>query len=377
MAAPAAPDIDKVELKKLLIRSKKEPVNCAVAMSKGQQALIVLDKIKQPRAILKELEKKFGDVAMPRWGTAFVDVDTDPKLMILTLNKPTPGFARKMKKTLKGTGFAKVEVRLEDGTVDEAVGDDEEEGEEDGLGGASAAADGDASAQTTTDEPATTMAPPAAQSAVPFDVAGLTKRLTDVVKRMLPVIAADPSRQGELKTLATQAQAAIKGADPSAESLIDQLEDTVNGGGQSGATAPADPAAQAALASTPKLWLDTIATVESDCAKLKDAIRKDFAGEAPDVVADIEKNLGRIDQVCGRFDKTLAELLQSAAAAPDQATRNAALAKARSAVIEQIKYAASEPLIGLLDDNPFGVSPGIKQKLATVLTQVTNATRVS
>ena len=110
---------------------------------------------------------------------------------------------------------------------------------------------------------------------------------------------------------------------------------------------------------------------------MKDAIRKDFAGEAPDVVADIEKNLGRIDQVCGRFDKTLAELLQSAAAAPDQATRNAALIKARSAAIAQIKYAASEPLIGLLDDNPFGVSPGIKQKLATVLTQVTNATRVS
>ena len=117
MAAPASPDIDKGELKKLLIRSKKEPVNCAVAMSKSQQALIVLDKIKQPRAILKELEKKFGDVAMPRWGTAFVDVDADPKLVILTLNKPTPGFARKMKKTLKGTGFAKVEVRLESNNI--------------------------------------------------------------------------------------------------------------------------------------------------------------------------------------------------------------------------------------------------------------------
>ena len=95
-------------------------------MSKTQQALIMLDKIKQPRAISKELEKMYGEIATPRWGTAFVDVDADPKLVILTLNKPTPGFARKMKKTLKGTGFAKVQVRLEDGTLDEAVGEEEE-----------------------------------------------------------------------------------------------------------------------------------------------------------------------------------------------------------------------------------------------------------
>jgi hypothetical protein len=115
MAGQPDTGVDKAELKKLLIRSKREPVHCAVGIGKDQQALIMLDKIKPPRAISKEIEKKFGDVKTPRWGSAFVDVDEDPKLVILTLNKPISGFARRLKKTLRGTGFSKVEVRLKAG----------------------------------------------------------------------------------------------------------------------------------------------------------------------------------------------------------------------------------------------------------------------
>jgi hypothetical protein len=40
--AAAAGEIDKIELKKLLVRSKKEPVNCAVATDKDGAALIML-----------------------------------------------------------------------------------------------------------------------------------------------------------------------------------------------------------------------------------------------------------------------------------------------------------------------------------------------
>ncbi len=54
---------------------------------------------------------------------------------------------------------------------------------------------------------------------------------------------------------------------------------------------------------------------------------------------------------------------------------NAAFTKVRAAVANQIKWATSEPLVALLDDNPFGVSPGIRQKLASALTEVTNASR--
>ena len=366
MAAPVNFGMDTADLKRLLVRSKKEPVNCAIAMGKDGGPLILLDKIKQPRAVSAELTKKFSDMKNPRWGTAFVDIDEDPKKVILTLNKPSPGFARKLKKVaLKGTGFTKVEIHHDDGSPPELVAEEDDEGGDAGQAGAPTGA-GDAAAPAATPQP---------QPAAPLDVAGLTKRLTDAVKRMLPVIAADPSRQNELKALATQAQGAIKAADPASERMIGQLEAAIDGGGQSKSAAPADAAKTAALTAVPKRWLDTIASIETDCGKLKDAIRKDFAGEAPAVLADIEKNLARIDQVCGKFDKTLADLLQNAANAPDPASRNTAFTKVRAAVANQIKWATSEPLVALLDDNPFGVSPGIKQKLASALTEVTNASR--
>lgn len=355
--------MDVTDLKRLLIRSKKEPVNCAIGVGKDGVPKIKVDKLKQPRACLAELNKSQPGLKTPGFGTVHVDVDEDPKLVILTINKPAPGFARKFKKGLKGTGFTKISIVHEDGSPSEQIGE-EDEGEDQATEGAPA----DVAADTA---PAPEQAP-----APSFDAAGLTKRLTDAVKLMLPVVAANPSAQGDLKTLATNAQAAIKAANPGAEDMIRQLELAIDNARQN-APAASGGGKQATLQAVPKLWLDTIATMEADCGKLKDAIRKDFSGESPQVVADIEKNLAHIDQLCGRFDKSLADLVQAAAAAPDQASRNAALTKVRAAVAAQVKWAATDPVVALLDDNPFGISTGIKQKLAAVLGQVNEASRLS
>jgi hypothetical protein len=282
LANPNDDGIDKAELKKLLARSKKEPVNCAVAISKAQQALIMLHKVKQPRALVKELEKAHGELKNPRWGSAFVDVDDNPKLVILTLNKSSPGLARKMKTTLKGTGFSRVRVMLEDGSVDEAVEEDDEEQSEDGYKTAAATSDdaddpnldtdgpvadppgvdpsnaAPVSAEPSTVEPSSanssnddpsmadpskadgqqpaTMdatAPKAEQS--PVDAAALTGRLTGLVKQMMGVIAKDPTQKAALIELATDAQACLKRGDvDQASATIDVLEQAM---GSAGATA--------------------------------------------------------------------------------------------------------------------------------------------
>ena len=75
--------------------------------------------------------------------------------------------------------------------------------------------------------------PPAAQtpSAPPAgpDAATLTKSLTDLVRRMIPVIAANPDQQGTLKGLAAGAQTALKGGDlQTAATTIDHLRDTLD-----------------------------------------------------------------------------------------------------------------------------------------------------
>jgi hypothetical protein len=363
--------MDVADLKRLLIRSKKEPVNCAIGLSKDGMPKIHVDKMKQPRACLALLTKDHGSLKMPGFGSVHVDVDEDPKMVILTLNKPAPGFGRKFKKGLKGTGFTKITIVHEDGSPAEQIGEDDDEGDEQTAQTPTpGAASADTSGRAGTGDDA---APDQARVAPAFDAAELTKRLTDAVKAMIPVISANPSVQGDLKTLATNAQAAIKAADPGAEDTIQQLEQAIDNARQNAPVAPAD-GKQAVLQSAPKLWLDTIATMEADCAKLKDSIRQDFSDQPPQVIADIEKNLDRIDKVCERFDKKLADLLTDAAQAPDQASRNTALTKVRAAVTAQVKWAATDPVIALLDENPWAPM-GIKQKFATVLGQVNEASR--
>src|SRR3954454_22351553 len=129
-------DIDRgmevADMKRLLTKSKVEPVNVAVGLD-GKNAVMMLHKIKQPKAVSKDLEGKFKGLKNPRWGTAFVDTDADAKLVILTLNRTAAGMGQKLKKTLKGTGFSKVRIQLEDGTIDEDVGEEGGEAEEPGT----------------------------------------------------------------------------------------------------------------------------------------------------------------------------------------------------------------------------------------------------
>ena len=102
--------MDKQEMKKLLMVSKKQPVNCAVAQGGGKSAafaMLMLDKVKASKALVKDLEKKFPDAKAPLFGTASVDPDVDPKLVRFMVNKPASGIARKLTKTLKEPASAR------------------------------------------------------------------------------------------------------------------------------------------------------------------------------------------------------------------------------------------------------------------------------
>jgi hypothetical protein len=205
-------ELDKAELKKLLVRSKKEPVNCAVGEAKTGQALIQLHKIKQPRAVSAEMEKEYGVMKNLRWGKAEVDVDADPKLVILFLNRAVSGMARKLKKTLKGTGFSKVEIRLEDGSVVEAVGEEEEDGAEH---------EGEETAQ--------------APQAGP-DAGSLGAELAALIPRVQALV--DARAKADAAKLATQANVALKAANLEAamqsigqlKTLLDSIGTAAKGG---------------------------------------------------------------------------------------------------------------------------------------------------
>ena len=295
------------ELRKFLRFAKAEPVNIAMALDGGGKAILVCHKRRQPRALEKELKEEEGS-KMHRFGTLTVD-PLQPKLARFVINRAGAGLARKLIKTLKGTGFNRVEIVLEDGTPVEGDqgeeeeeeeqyqedmkgqhGDEEdEEGEEDQEGGGKAGQtrnpeieqEQPAQAQAYPEQPAG-QDPPAGYPAGDQqpgpdpnqpDPAALAKELTQLVRQMMKVIASDPSQKAGLAELATDAQASLKRGDlEQAAAGIDIFRQAMGGtsdttpqppAGGEDATAPADVEAAAPQEDAPD---QSAQTYESESA---------------------------------------------------------------------------------------------------------------
>ena len=124
---PSATDtgMDKQAMKKMLVRARKAPVNCAMAVGdteSGGSGLLLMDKRKPARSLLKTLKEQFPTAKNPSFGTASVDPAADPFMVQFKMNKTYGGFDRKIVKLLRGTGFKKVAVEKGGGEEDEDEG---------------------------------------------------------------------------------------------------------------------------------------------------------------------------------------------------------------------------------------------------------------
>jgi len=401
--------MDVAEMKRLLTKSKSEPVNAAVGLD-GKNAVMMLHKMKQPKAVSKELEGKFKGLKNPRWGTAFVDIDDDPKLVILTLNKTASGMGNKLKKTLKGTGFSKVRIKLEDGTIDEDVGEEDEEEEENDAQPnrppqeqepqpvAAKGPNDEGSAQTQGGTPASETAQNETgqpeQEAEQFDPSALTQRLTGLVKTMMQVIKDDPSRADVLKDLATKAQAAIKaGTENDATAAVDALASSLMNGrpgetndvdanAQSGPTAQPGPTAQgtpngAEASNTPNdasaaaakpngaaapnaavlqksraAWVAARKRIEDEIGKLHEAMSKHYDGHG--FGADLDKVFqSKVEPILSSLDHSLASKLDEVGKSTDPAQHQKLVGEAKGIILQYENFLANDSLIPQLDSNPF------------------------
>jgi hypothetical protein len=234
---------DRGDLKRLLRFSMKEPVHAAFALGGDGKPIIVLDKRKQPRALEKGIKDGAPGSKNHRFGIVMVDPD-EPKIARFVINQPASGMAKKLVIALKGTGFNKVRIVLDDGTDVEAAegekddGDDAPDADADGGDGDTGTAK-DGQPEEPAPSEATTSAPDGADSSQARDdtnadsdsaatsasssdsapangqpdAATLTNTLTALVKRMMSVIANDPSQKAGLAELATDAQASLKRGD--------------------------------------------------------------------------------------------------------------------------------------------------------------------
>jgi hypothetical protein len=133
---------------------------------------------------------------------------------------------------------------------------------------------------------------------------------------------------------------------------------------------PAAAAKLAAIGAAPKVWHQTRGVMTKSIENLRAAIKKEYASEAPELNAEIDKGIAQMDRIMARLDHKLAEQIDKAHKAKDEATRKAELAKAQNILKEHIKYVQSEPLIAHIDSNPFGVQTNLKKTLMMSFTHV-------
>jgi hypothetical protein len=414
MAAPVSTGMEKADMRKLLMQTKEKPVHCAIGVGKDQTlGLMVLDKMKAPKVLEKQLIDAIPDTKNTRWGTAQVDWDDDPKLVKLFLNKPISGMAKRLVKTLKGTGFSKVQIMMEDGTpVEGAAGEEEEEERETAsseqtegvppppppptqsptldageltrrlaaLAPRIPAAAGDnaerkaellklaslgnvniktnnltyAATYIGQLEQALTVPPPPPPPPPPptgptNDAATLAKALAALIPRVAQVT--DPAQKAVLAKLATDANVNIKTNNLTyAATYIAQLRAALERGTPTGTTEGGTDTGPAAYAKSRLDWLAARQKMLSDIDTLRDRIVEAY----PDQAADLEQRYrSRVAGVIEGLDESLADTLEAARNASDPEQRQQLVADSQGIVARYQAFLASEKIIDDLDANPF------------------------
>jgi hypothetical protein len=188
--------------------------------------------------------------------------------------------------------------------------------------------------------------------AMEHPVTGLARRIQDSIKnftgKKLPIMVGTESEGAEdEKPAAGQAAAA-------ASAKVPQFS----------------PERLQKLAKAPDVWHETRKTLMKNVDLLKTAVRKQFAEEGPELVAEIEQNFHKLDGIFDTLDQKLADSLAKAHSVQDPAARHAELQNAKGILAKYIQYVKSEPMIAHIDSNPFGVQTNLKQTLSQSLTNV-------
>ncbi|WP_187830082.1 hypothetical protein [Siccirubricoccus phaeus] len=337
MAATPNIGMDMDKLKQLLRLSKKEPVSCAVAgnTNDATMAFILLDKVKAPKAVSGQLDKENPKNFNLRWGTVVVDTDIDPKLVTFTLNKNVTGMAKKLKKTLKGTGYTKVVINFEDGTSDSEL----EEGE--------------------------TQAPPAPSNAQPGTIPPAPPPPPGPSTGTTPP-PPSPPEPGVSTAPPPPPPPPPPGPTVSTAPPPPPAQDTAPPEG--GPAPAASEEVKAKHVQSAKTWITARTNVQGEIDKLKAEILKTYQGQ--EIAAEIEKAYAaKVKPVTDAFDLALAVKLNEASKAADAATQQKLGTEARAIATDYAKFVTSDPLVKDLDENPF-LPLSIRASVAAALKQV-------
>lgn len=371
MAAVVNTGMSKADMKKLLTRSKAEPVHCAVGSSKAPGfGLLLLHKTKTGRALEAMLKEECPDAFNTRFGTAFVDIEDNPKLVKITLNRAVSGIAKRLVKTLKKTGFTKVLIVTEDGSDMEAFEEEDEEAEE----GTTAAPAADVTAEAPT-RPAIPQGPPETPAGPTAEekaaqVSALTRQLAALAATIPANAGTDAERKARLMKMATDANVNLKtGNLVYAANALLQLKKALEGGTPTGPT-DSPVASNYGLAKSRLAWVDARQQVEADIDKLRAALDATYGGQA--IGGEVMNRFTAVvTAVQTQFDDRLLTAIDSLITA-DPVARAAKLEEAKAVVRGCLSFAMKDPVITDLDANPF-VPLGIRGTSTAALATLAKA----
>ena len=345
--------MDRADMKAMLNRAKSDPVNCAVAQGDGASpAMLLMHKTKQSRALEKQLKDDFPNSKNWRFGTVSVNLDDNPKLARFTLNKVVTAMAPRLVKTLKGTGFNKVLIVLDDGTEVES----HEEADEDEAVAPAAAGP---------------LRPPPGGAPKPVDPAAkaaelerLRKLLAALAPRIPAAAGTDDRRKAELMKFATDANVNMRTGNLTyAAVALSQLQTALD---TSVVKAGAVVFAKSRLA-----WVGTREKVTADIGKLGAELAKSYAGTP--VAAEITQAFdSKTQQLMALFDSRLVNAIDAVMANDADDKRDALVTVARDTAKDFLATVNAEPLIDALDDNPF-VPLTVRATLTATLSSLSKA----
>ncbi len=362
--------MSKAEMKKMLAHAKESPVSCAVGQGENAAVgLLVMHRTKAERAMEKILKDDFPEAKNSRFGTAFIDVDENPKLVKFKLNRAVSGIARRLIKTLKGTGYTKVVIVTEDGSVVENYEEEDEEAE---AGEAEAGAAASPQAAAAPPPPPPPAPPPPAGAAAgqaPPDAAALAKELAALAPAIPKAAGDDMARKATLLKLATDTNVNIKtGNLVYAANFLQQLKTAMAGSAPAAAQAAPAPASVQQLAASRQEWTGVQEKVKAEVEKLRSELAKAYQGQpiAGEIVAKFQ---AKVAPVTAQFDDRLLDVLDDLMNTKEPAGRDALVGQARGLIKTYLSFAMSDPFIGELDANPFvklAIKPTVTSTLANL-----------
>jgi hypothetical protein len=405
------------EMKPILALSKRGmPISCAIALTKEKEGVILLHRKLKPKKLLAELKKEAADAGLAldattlRFGRAEVDVDVDPGLLTLIVNKVAPGAMRpKLLEQVRKAGYKAVEITIDTGLESESEDEDQSAAGQDAAGPADAAAPGIPPPSTPpaglglqptpAPRPPPPSLPDAANAGTPPSgaAAALAKKLTTLVREMVDFINDNPAQTVTLVRLATEAQISLKQGDlQKVEAGIEALRTALKrpasvGGGetpapprsgqppaaavQSGQPPPAngaDPAVVQRLKKTSQVWDATIAKMTRDLDQLSKTVTG--ASNGHELGESFEQEFQTVvEPLLKTVDRELADLLHGAAEARSAEEHQRFLTEVRKAVGQLQKFVQSHPVIEHLDGNPFhpvAIGKTLNASLAAVVNTV-------